>query len=275
MVVSTVGMSSSVSHANSLFSIILDPPISLPHARDRISEITYLKTFNSVYAPNFKFNFIGDYGVDNIFLVHKICITCDDLDMLKEKKLIRMLDHFDMTSNSGINFMPNRMLHDSLFKPLVASNLANINFILPILGWFNDEHYKFQDHIMGFTDICTLSCHIPYWNLSNILIHYEEYLRKTLNAQSERSNKTDDIYIYHAYTLSLLLACLYNKQRRGRLIFKEREDDVDIAISDTTINTTRGYFYQVISCNNNLVFYSINKDKGTTPIFIVRRIELL
>jgi hypothetical protein len=51
--------------------------------------------------------------------------------------------------------------------------------------------------------------------------------------------------------------------------------DVDIAISDTTINTTCGYFYQVISCNNNLVFYSINKDNGTTPIFIVRRIELL
>jgi hypothetical protein len=77
-----------------------------------------LSTLKSIYAPKFKFNLIGNYGVDNIFLVHRICITCDDLAILKKNKLIRMLDHFDMTSNSGINFMPDNMLHDSFLSLL-------------------------------------------------------------------------------------------------------------------------------------------------------------
>jgi hypothetical protein len=81
-------------HDNSLFSITMDLPISLSHARDRISEITCLRSFKSVYAPSFQFHLIGDYGVDNMFLVYRICVTCDVLDMLKERKLIRMLDHF-------------------------------------------------------------------------------------------------------------------------------------------------------------------------------------
>jgi hypothetical protein len=109
--------------------------------------------------------------------VHRICITCDDLAMLKENKLIKMLDHFYMTSNNGIDFMPNRLLHDRLFKPIVAFNLENLNISLPILGWFNDGHYKFEDRIMSFTDICKLSCDISYWNLSYILIHYKKYVK--------------------------------------------------------------------------------------------------
>jgi hypothetical protein len=33
-----------------------------------------------------------------------------------------------MTSNSGIDFMPNSMLHNRLFKPIVACNLETLNF---------------------------------------------------------------------------------------------------------------------------------------------------
>jgi hypothetical protein len=152
-------------HHNSLFSITMDPPLSLQHARDKISEITCLRTFNSVYAPNFQFNLIEDYGVDNNFLVHQICITCDNfrgLVGLLGDEFPHMFTHFDMTSN--IELIPNNLLHDHLFRHVVACNLENINFRLPILGWFNDEHYKFQDHAMCFTDICKRSCDISYSN---------------------------------------------------------------------------------------------------------------
>jgi hypothetical protein len=54
-------------HANSLFSVMIDPSISLSHARDKIAELKCLSTFKSIYAPSFQFNLIGDYGIDNIF----------------------------------------------------------------------------------------------------------------------------------------------------------------------------------------------------------------
>jgi hypothetical protein len=61
-----------ISHNTSLWSIVMDPPISFSHARHKISAIACLSTFKSVYAPHFKLNLIGDYGVDNDFLVHRI-----------------------------------------------------------------------------------------------------------------------------------------------------------------------------------------------------------
>ena len=51
-------------HASSLFSIMMDPPISLSHAKNKITELTCLK---SVYTPDFTFNLIGDNGVHNEF----------------------------------------------------------------------------------------------------------------------------------------------------------------------------------------------------------------
>ena len=48
--------------------------------------------------------------------------------------------------------------------------------------------------------------------------------------------------------------------------------DVDIATSDTTKITTRGHIYQVNSSPNNSLYYFNNKDKDTTPIFIICRI---
>ena len=51
-----------------------------------------------------------------------------------------------------------------------------------------------------------------------------------------RSIKTDDIYIYNVYTLSLVLARFQIKQRRGRLCFQEGEDDEDMATIVTPIS---------------------------------------
>jgi hypothetical protein len=72
-------------HDTSLWSIILDSPLSLSHARNKIAELKCLK---SVYAPEFTFNLIGEYGVDNNFLVHRICITCDEISNSQHNKRI-------------------------------------------------------------------------------------------------------------------------------------------------------------------------------------------
>lgn len=72
--------------------------------------------------------------------------------------------------------------------------------------------------------------------LHTALIRYFNYrCIATLIVQQGRETKTDDIYIYHAYTLSLLLAYFQIKQRRGRLCFQEGEDDEDMDPPDTTI----------------------------------------
>ena len=68
-----------LSHANTLFSIPMDPHMSLSHAKNKIAEITCLRTLQNVYAPDFTFQLIGDYDINNEFWVHRICITCDDL----------------------------------------------------------------------------------------------------------------------------------------------------------------------------------------------------
>jgi hypothetical protein len=187
-----------ICHATSLFSFIMDPPISLSRARDMLAEIPCLK---SVYTSKFQFNLIGDYGFDKDFLVHRICITCDKLVFLIESKSLHLLNHFDMTSNSGIDFMPNSLLQDCLIKPVVACNLEIFNFDLPILGWFNDGHCKVNYNDKCFTYICNLSCHTCFWNMTNRVRHYYElYSCETLFVKHVRGVKTDDIYIYHVHT---------------------------------------------------------------------------
>ena len=48
---------------------------------DKISEISYLNS--STYAPCFTFNLIGEYSMNENFLVDHICITCDRISELK------------------------------------------------------------------------------------------------------------------------------------------------------------------------------------------------
>jgi hypothetical protein len=53
-----------ISQANSLFCVMMDPPISLSHARDKIAELTCLK---SVYVPCFTFILVGEYDLPIVF----------------------------------------------------------------------------------------------------------------------------------------------------------------------------------------------------------------
>lgn len=140
-----------ISHANSLFSIMMDPPISLSHARDKIGELPCL---TSVYALDFTFNLVGEYDIDNVFMVHRICIMCDDSASSKETEFVNMLYHFDMTSNVGIHSIPNNLLQICLIQHAVASNFDTLHFGLPTLGWFNDEHYKCVLPLYLQTELC-------------------------------------------------------------------------------------------------------------------------
>jgi hypothetical protein len=45
-----------------------------------------------------------------------------------------------------------------------------------------------------------------------------------------------------------------------------------MATSDTTKNTAHGYIYQVISSKYNIIYYSVNQERDTTPCFSMRRI---
>ena len=55
----------------------------------------------------------------------------------------------------------------------------------------------------------------------------------------------DDIYIYHVYTLSLLLTMFQKKRRRGRLYFQERGNDKDrISLEKTNNIITSSTFNQ-------------------------------
>ena len=61
--------------------IMLNEPMSMQCAMVKISEISYVNS--STYAYSFMFNLIGDYSMDEKFLVDHICITCDKIAELK------------------------------------------------------------------------------------------------------------------------------------------------------------------------------------------------
>ena len=74
---------------------------------------------------------------------------------------------------------------------------------------------------------------------------HDNYPRLNMSyVQQLREVKMDDIYIYHAYTLFLFLAMFQKKHRRGRLHFQEREDDMDMTTSDTTIIIIDEHIFQ-------------------------------
>jgi hypothetical protein len=62
-------------------SIMLNKPINLSCAMNKISKILYLNS--STYAYCFTFNLIGEYGMNGTFLVDHMCITCDRIMELK------------------------------------------------------------------------------------------------------------------------------------------------------------------------------------------------
>jgi hypothetical protein len=113
-----------------------------------------------------------------------------------------VLTHFNMTSNFGINSTLNILLQNCLFQDDVARNFVPFYFCLPILGWFNDEHYIFQADAMYLTYICKLSCNNFMWFVScdnsldiyfkghaNYLCIYVSYVQQLREVQMDTSGK--------------------------------------------------------------------------------------
>src|SRR3954464_8137315 len=101
---------------------------------------------------------------------------------------------------------------------------------------------------------------MPLTSCDNILDLYFTnfegcYCITVLHVPQLRSVKTDDIYIYNVYTLSLLLARFQIKQRRGRLCFQQGEDDEDMTTLDMTKNIAYMHICQVISSANYSIIY--------------------
>jgi hypothetical protein len=64
-----------------VYSIMQKEPLSLHCAMNKISEISYLNS--STHAYCFMFYLIGEYSMNDNFLVDHICITCDRINELK------------------------------------------------------------------------------------------------------------------------------------------------------------------------------------------------
>lgn len=239
---------------NSLCYIALDSPMYLSHAMDKLCELTISKSFA---VHEYTIHLIGQHDVNNNILVHEICITCDNFPLLGEKKFLHMLNHFDRTSNIGVDYLPNSYLHACLnisaltcskFQHIVVTNLDTIHYYSPMLGWCNGERCK-PNTRNRFAYKCKQYCQSSCWNV----IHHDCFTNYLIRlcykrsiVQERRCIKMDDIYIYHAHTLSILSVSLQHKRRRGRLSFQEREDDMDMITMDTTItNLIIGVF------NNN------------------------
>ena len=122
----------------------------------------------------------------------------DDLFLVTESKTTRSSTAMK-ASKSGIvvDYISNSMLLDCLST---HANFDKPNSYLPILGWFNDEHYKLDDINMCFTYMCKLSCNTSPWYISCAnyldfhLISYANYsCIKTLIVQQQREVKMDDL----------------------------------------------------------------------------------
>jgi hypothetical protein len=64
-----------------VYAIMLNKPINLSCALNKISEISYLNS--STYAYCFTFNLVGEYSMSDNFMADHICITCDRIAELK------------------------------------------------------------------------------------------------------------------------------------------------------------------------------------------------
>ena len=103
--------------------------MKLLHAKNKISEMTSLPSFTSVLTfGKLKIKLIGEYGVNNEFLVRQIFITSDNFNGFRLASLEEnMLNHFDMTSNIFVDYMSNSLLHNCLSKHAAAFNLDIAN----------------------------------------------------------------------------------------------------------------------------------------------------
>ena len=271
--------------SNLVCYVKLDTPMQLSHALVKASELVSLPSWNSIYTPCFRVNVIGEYSVNQEVLVHIFCITRAEM----VDKLTRSDDdHLQLFVASAMqceNWLQRIMLHAETnfcvsphpeFKHASDNLFTYLNVHWQICEQYNDG-YPFESFTYTCKTRCNNDCLRLYAMLNFIianplriyLVRYYTYCCiTTLIVQQWRGIKTDDIYIYHAYTLSLLLAYFQFMQSRGRLCFQEREDDEDmtppdmatlavqVSISATCVNYQVSSFLRVNSYFMNFMLLS-------------------
>ena len=121
MTSSCASMLHRTSCANYICHIMFAIPKLLSYAMSEIAHITSLNSFRSAYAIPIKFHFICEYGIDDICLVHVICICCDHIAMLSlhSSNTLHMpchnhlaLDMFSSSCNPYSPCVPSTFYHE-------------------------------------------------------------------------------------------------------------------------------------------------------------------
>jgi hypothetical protein len=203
-----------------VYSIMLKEPLSLRCAMNKISEISYLNS--STHAYCFMFYLIGEYSMNDNFLVDHICITCDRINALKLDVLSPICYVSQSFCCGTLDYVRDSM---QLYSGLVDL-LQPTNILLPVLECSNSARIEsdfsyplsLSQHMlhlyatkMYFTYTCNLSC-LMY---SRHIFHVN------------KNNTTCYVYIYSAYTLFFLFLPLSAYPKPRTAFLEEREDDED------------------------------------------------
>ena len=113
----------SISPDKILYSVMLNEPISLHCAMNKISEIAYINT--STYAYGFIFNFIGDYSMHDNFRVNQICVTCDRIAKLKIDSITHICNLSHDVCYEPLHEFRNSRVHYELIEVVHSSSTAS------------------------------------------------------------------------------------------------------------------------------------------------------
>ena len=173
----------SISPDKILYSVMLNEPISLHCAMNKISEIAYINT--STYAYGFIFNLIGDYSMHDNFRVNQICVTCDRIAELKIDSITHICNLSHDVCYEPLHEFRNSRVHYELIEVVHSSSTAShvwncFDVASSNSDWFYMlcmfHAWMFTCDNWCFTYISNLSCfiHVGYIhaNESNLYIGY-------------------------------------------------------------------------------------------------------
>ena len=109
-----------------LYYIMLDEPMSVNCAMNKISEISYLRS--GTHACCFTFNLIGDHSMNENFLVDYICITYDKIDELKR---VVFSHRYYVPKSFCVGTIPNS--HDNMTYSRLVDLLQQTKVASPLL----------------------------------------------------------------------------------------------------------------------------------------------
>ena len=133
------------------YSIMLNEPITVQCAMNTISAILYVNS--STFTSCFTLNLVGNYGMNEIFMVDHVCITCDTIAELKP--VLPCLDcllQFDRVQPDSTHMfcLPQQLLHTYAID-LYFTYICNLSCILHN---GNNEH----DNTFECNTIWSLHC---------------------------------------------------------------------------------------------------------------------